>query len=188
MRFIETPIPGAFEIQPAVATDSRGSFARIFDQQLFAEHGLRTDVMQAAVSMNRSRGTLRGLHLQVGPHAETKVVSCTRGAIFDVVVDLRRNSPSYLTWFGTTLDDGTGRALYIPRGCAHGFQTLSDDAAVAYLISAPYVANSNRGVRYDDRTLAIAWPLELSVISDRDRALPSIAEWEQLVAATGRAE
>jgi dTDP-4-dehydrorhamnose 3,5-epimerase len=172
LRFFEAPLAGVFVIEIERLEDERGSFARTFCAEEFAAHGLETGVLQSSVSFNRRRGTLRGLHWQAEPHAEVKVVRVTRGAVHDVVVDVRLGSPTLHESFGVRLDADTGRALYIPAGFAHGFQTLDDDTEVGYQISAAYVPSAAHGLRYDDPALAIDWPEPVTVVSDRDRAHP----------------
>ena len=173
----ETPLPGAFVVDIEPARDERGFFARTFDIKTFAEHGLATVVDQVSVSHNARAGTLRGMHYQAAPHGEEKLVRCVGGAIHDVIVDLREDSPTFRQWFGLDLDAESHRALYIPKGMAHGFQTLTDDAEVLYLISTPYVPEAGRGVRWDDPAFAIRWPDPHGerVISERDRTYPDFA-------------
>lgn len=172
MIFTETPLSGAYIIDPERIEDERGFFARTWCQREFSEHGLITSFVQCSVSVNHKQGTLRGMHYQVAPHAETKLVRCTSGAIYDVIVDLRPESASYRKWFGTELSAGSRRALYIPAGMAHGFLTLSNDAEVFYQISDYYFAESARGVRWDDHAISIQWPFQPKVMSDRDRTYP----------------
>jgi dTDP-4-dehydrorhamnose 3,5-epimerase len=168
VRFAETSLPGVFVIDAEPHTDERGAFARLFCQEEFAQHGLCTDWAQTSISSNRRRGTLRGLHYQLAPHAEIKLIHCTRGAIYDVAIDLRRDSPMFGRWTALALAQDSTRLFYLPHGVAHGFQTLSDDAEVLYHISA-------RGVRWDDPRLAIPWPVADPVLSERDRGLPLLA-------------
>jgi dTDP-4-dehydrorhamnose 3,5-epimerase len=156
--FVETPVAGALVVEPQPIEDERGFFARTFSAEEFAERGLDVRVDQCSVSFNARAGTLRGMHYQAAPHGETKLVRCTRGAIFDVAVDLRPDSPTYLRWAGLELTAENGRALYVPEGCAHGFQTLTDGAEVLYQISTPYVPDAARGVRWDDPAFGIEWP------------------------------
>lgn len=155
------------ELEPL--EDERGFFARSFCQDEFLRHGLDPVVAQCNVSWNRRRGTLRGLHYQTAPHEEAKVVRCTRGAIWDVIVDLREGSATCFKWFCAELTAENRRAVYIPRGCAHGFQTLADDSEVLYQMSESYHAGHARGVRWDDPTLGIRWPLPDPILSARDR-------------------
>jgi len=172
MKLVATDIPGAFVIELERVDDERGSFARIYDERALAERGLDARIAQSSLSWNTARGTLRGLHYQEAPHAEAKTVRVVRGAIFDVAVDLRAGSPTRGTWVGFELSADNGRALHMPAGCAHGFVTLADATLVLYNISVPYVPAANRGVRWDDPKLAIAWPIAPTVISARDRELP----------------
>jgi dTDP-4-dehydrorhamnose 3,5-epimerase len=170
----ETPLAGAFVVEVEPARDERGFFARTFDVETFTAHGLASTIDQASVSFNARAGTLRGLHYQAEPHGEEKLVRCVRGAIHDVIVDLRPDSPTFRESFGVELEATTHRALYVPKGMAHGFQTLTDDAEVLYLISTPYVPDAGRGVRWDDPAFAIRWPEPAGerVISERDRTYP----------------
>ena len=173
MNFRELDIAGAYLIDPRRRADERGFFARVFCERQFAERGLCTRFVQCSVSFNRRRGTLRGLHYQAAPHEETKLVRCTRGAIWDVIADLRPGSPTRGKWAAAELSADNGQMLYVPAGLAHGFQTLRDDAEVLYMISAFYDPAAARGVRWDDPTLAIDWPgADERVISARDLALP----------------
>ena len=166
-------VAGAFVIQPERVEDERGYFARTFCVRELAERGIDPVVVQRSLSYNKRRGTLRGMHLQIAPYEENKIVSCRRGSIFDVAVDLRRGSPTYRQWSGITLTDEDATAFFIPRGCAHGFITLADDTTVNYEISAFHHPESARGVRYDDPAFGIEWPIEPVVIADRDLRFPS---------------
>ena len=174
MRFEPTRLADAFLIELDRLADERGFFARVFDAEAFAAAGLVTGYPQISFSHNTGKGTLRGLHFQKAPHAETKLVRCTRGAVWDVIVDLRLRSPSYGAWQGFELSAANGRMLYIPAGFAHGFQTLEDATEVTYHISHPYIAAAAGGLRWDDPALAIRWPLPVAVISERDAAWPSV--------------
>jgi dTDP-4-dehydrorhamnose 3,5-epimerase len=156
--------------------DERGSFARTFDAPLLALLGLETAFPQRAIAANTRAGTIRGLHYAAEPHAEAKIITCLRGELFDVIVDLRPASPTFGHWSTFGLDARTCTSLYVPRGFAHGYQTLVDETLVAYDLSACYVAAAARGVRYDDPGLGIAWPLAVTSISARDAQLPSIDE------------
>ncbi len=176
MRFSETSLGGAWLIEPMPACDHRGSFARTFCVKEYAEHGLATDFVQHSSSRSASRRTLRGMHFQRAPHSEVKVVSCQKGAIWDVIIDLRPESPTYRHWQGFELSETNRRQLYIPDRFAHGFQTLCDNCEVAYLISAFYAPSAATGVRYDDPAFAIDWPLPVSVISDKDRSWPDFLD------------
>ena len=153
-------------------TDERGWFARSFCKDSLAAHGLHGDFPQHNISFNTARGTVRGLHFQRPPHEEVKLVSCSRGAIFDVIVDMRPGSPTHGQWHGAELSADNCDAIYVPAGFAHGFQTLSDNTEVRYLMGAAFVENAAGGIRFDDPSLAIPWPLPVSVISGRDMALP----------------
>jgi dTDP-4-dehydrorhamnose 3,5-epimerase len=171
----DTPLAGVHLIEQSPFEDERGFFARTFDAEAFSARGLEPRVSQANTSVQHRAGTVRGMHFQVEPHAEAKLVRCTRGAIFDVAVDLREASPTRRRWYGVELTAGNGVALYVPPGCAHGFQALVDDTEVLYMMSAPYVAAAASGVRWDDPALAITWPDPPSggrIVSRRDAAWP----------------
>jgi dTDP-4-dehydrorhamnose 3,5-epimerase len=172
MIFAATPVEGAFLIQPERREDERGFFARTYCVRELEEHGLNPQVVQRSVSFNHKRGTLRGMHYQVAPHEETKLVSCNRGEIYDVIIDLRPGSPSHRRWTAAALSADNGHILYIPSGCAHGFLTLTDDAIVDYQISDFHHPESARGVRYDDAAFDVKWPFEPTVVNTRDRAWP----------------
>jgi dTDP-4-dehydrorhamnose 3,5-epimerase len=174
MKFSETTLKDAVLIAIEKRGDERGHFARTFCAEEFAAHGLATGFVQANASHNVRRGTLRGMHFQRAPHGEVKVVRCTRGAIHDVIIDLRRESPTYGRWEGFDLTEANGRMLYVPAGFAHGFQTLEDDSAVAYQVSHPYTPGAEGGVRWDDPAFGIAWPLPVAVISEKDAAWPHV--------------
>jgi dTDP-4-dehydrorhamnose 3,5-epimerase len=175
VRFTETPLRGAFVIELDLLPDERGYFARTFDVAEFAEHGLDALVVQCNTSFNPRRGTLRGMHFQAAPDGEAKLVRCTRGSIYDVAVDLRPDSQTYRSWFGTELSSANGRMLYIPVGMAHGFQTLEDDTEVSYQMSHYYVPEQARGVRFDDPAFGIVWPLPDPTVSGRDRQYADFA-------------
>ena len=175
MRFLPTELDGVMLLQPERHEDERGYFARLWCEREFAEQGLNTNLTQINVSHNRVRGTLRGMHFQISPHAEIKIVRCNRGSIFDVVVDVRSDSPTYYRWQGFQLNQANGDMLYIPEGFAHGFLTLSDDVEVYYQMSTGYSAESARGLRWDDPALGIDWPGEVKVISQRDLDWPRLA-------------
>jgi dTDP-4-dehydrorhamnose 3,5-epimerase len=176
VRFTPTPIDGAFLVELDLLEDERGHFARTFCAREFAERGLDPAVAQTSVSMNRRRGTLRGMHWQAEPAAEAKLVRCTRGAIWDVIVDLRPGSPTRLEHYGVELSEDGGSMLYVPALVAHGFQTLADDSEVSYQISEFFAPEYARGARHDDPAFGISWPLEVSVISDKDRSWPAFEE------------
>jgi dTDP-4-dehydrorhamnose 3,5-epimerase len=172
MRFEETKLCDAWLIEAEPARDERGFFARTFCAREYAGKGLTTQFVQNSTSHSNVRGTLRGMHFQRAPHGEIKVVSCLRGALWDVIIDLRPGSPTYLQWQGFELSAANQRQLYVPEGFAHGFQTLCDDTRAGYLISAFYMPEAAAGVRHDDPAFAIEWPLPVSVISDKDRSWP----------------
>jgi dTDP-4-dehydrorhamnose 3,5-epimerase len=172
MIFEPTVVAGAFVIRPERHTDERGHFARTWCRDEFAAHGIEIDMVQASVSHNRLAGTLRGLHFSRSPAREAKLVRCERGRILDVVVDLRPGSPSYLRHAAQILDEENGAALYIPPGLAHGFQTLVDDSTVYYMMSEAYRPELADGARYDDKAFAIAWPMAVTQIAERDRRYP----------------
>ncbi len=172
MRFIETQLKGAFVIELEKVEDERGFFARTFCQKEFDAHGLNPRVAQCNFTYTRKKGTLRGMHYQASPHAEAKLVRCIRGAIFDVIIDLRRDSPSFRQWTAVELTAENGKLLYVPEGFAHGFQTLEDDTEVFYQMSDFYDPECARGVRWDDPALGIAWPLPDPILSERDKNLP----------------
>jgi dTDP-4-dehydrorhamnose 3,5-epimerase len=175
MQLTRLAIPDVWLVRPERRTDPRGFFARTFCAAEFAAHGLPTTFPQCNISFNAERRTLRGLHWQDDPHPEGKLVRCTRGAIFDVAVDIRPASPTHGRWVGATLSADDADALYIPPGFAHGFQTLQDASEVFYQMSESYVPNMARGLRWNDPTLAIAWPLADPILSERDAALPLFA-------------
>jgi dTDP-4-dehydrorhamnose 3,5-epimerase len=170
--FTPTPLAGAFVVDVEPQADERGAFARTFCAEEFARRSLCSSFSQCSTSFNRQAGTLRGLHYQVGPHAEAKLVRATAGAIFDVIVDLRAGSPTRRAWFGVELSASNRRALYVPEGFAHGFQALTDGAEVFYQISRPQAPDAARGVRWDDPAFKIAWPRPVSCISERDSQYP----------------
>lgn len=172
MLFHETPLAGAFTIDLEPRGDDRGFFARVFCESEFAGAGLETRYVQVNSSLSRQKGTLRGLHYQLPPAAEAKVVRCIRGALFDCVLDLRPNSTTFGQWFGTELTAENRRMMYVPRGFAHGFLTLSDDTEILYLVSTPYAPDEERGIRHDDPAFAIQWPLTPVEISAKDRSWP----------------
>jgi dTDP-4-dehydrorhamnose 3,5-epimerase len=174
VKFVSTRLEGAYVVELERHEDERGFFARTWSGDEFVEHGLVPELSQCSISRNSEASTLRGMHFQTAPHEEAKLVRCTAGAIFDVIVDLRPGSPTLTEWVGVELAAETGRALYIPKGFAHGFQTLVDGAEVFYMISAPYVPEAASGVRWDDPAFGIDWPsAESRVINERDRSWPN---------------
>jgi dTDP-4-dehydrorhamnose 3,5-epimerase len=173
VRFTPAGLDGAYIIELEPYEDERGSFARVWCRDELAVHGLNPELAQCSISRNRRAGTLRGLHYQPAPHEEAKLVRCTRGAIFDVIVDVREGSPTICRWIGIELDANAGKALYVPEGFAHGFQTLTDEAEVLYMISEPYAPEASTGARWDDPAFGIEWPVAaVRTISERDRAWP----------------
>lgn len=172
MELRETPLSGAFLIDLSKRGDSRGFFARLFCEREFAAAGLEANFVQINDSLSAREGTLRGLHYQLPPFQEVKVVRCIRGALWDCIVDLRPESPSFKQWFGVTLSADNRTMLYVPRGFAHGFVTLGDDAEVVYLVSAPYAPDHERGLRWNDPLFAIEWPRQPVEMSDKDSNWP----------------
>jgi dTDP-4-dehydrorhamnose 3,5-epimerase len=172
MQLTETSLAGAYVIEPALIEDDRGFFAYGFRADEFARRGLNPAIAQINLSYTRHRGTLRGMHFQVAPHQEAKTVRCVRGAAYDVIVDLRPGSATRCRWFATELSADNRRALYVPPGFAHGFQTLTDDAEVLYLVSEYYTPSHSRGVRWNDPAFGIEWPLEPVRMHERDRMYP----------------
>lgn len=169
MIFRETRLKGAFIIDMEPSADARGFFARAWCQREFAAHGLKSRFVQCNISYNIKKGTLRGMHYQIAPYAEAKVVRCTRGAIYDVIIDLRPDSLTYKQWVAVELTAENYRMLYVPEGFAHGFQTLKDDTEVFYQMSEFYHPECARGVRWDDEAFGIEWPQSVLILSDKDR-------------------
>jgi dTDP-4-dehydrorhamnose 3,5-epimerase len=176
--FTETKLKGAFVIDLERRSDERGFFARTFCQHEFRDHGLKPVIAQANVASNNKKGTLRGMHFQYPPMAETKLVRCTRGAILDIIVDLRPESPTYLQHVAVELTEENMRALYVPERFAHGYQTLHDGTDTSYQVGEFYAPNTEGGLRYDDPKLGLAWPLPVSVISPKDQAFPPLHDIE----------
>jgi len=173
MTFHDTKICGVVEVRPEIRGDERGFFARTWCRDEFASHGLNPSLAQCSVSLNKRKGTLRGMHYQAAPYQEAKLVRCTQGAIYDVALDLRPESPTFKSWTAAELNAANRNMLYIPEGCAHGFITLEDESEVFYQISQVYDATSARGVRWDDPAFGIVWPERVRVISERDRNYPN---------------
>ena len=173
MEFAETPLKGAFVVRVKRIEDSRGFFGRAWCQDEFARHGLNPNASQLNMAFSHKKGTLRGMHFQVAPHEEAKFVRCTRGAVYDVIVDVRESSPTRGQSFGVELTADNYTMLYVPEGFAHGYQTLCDAAELYYLATVPYAPKSATGVRYDDPAFRIDWPLPVAVISDADRNWPA---------------
>jgi dTDP-4-dehydrorhamnose 3,5-epimerase len=171
--FTETKLKGAYIIEPECLDDERGFFARTFCRKEFEKHGLNPSVAQCNISYNRKKGTLRGMHYQVSPYGEAKLVTCFAGSIYDVIIDLRPDSTTYCDWLATELSaHGRRNMLYIPEGFAHGFQTLEDNSEVFYQMSQFYVPGSAKGVRWNDPAFAIRWPECPPILSDRDKSYP----------------
>lgn len=176
MRFTPLPLADAWLIEIEPIVDERGFFARTYCRDEFVAHGLKPELVQCNISHNRKAGTLRGMHYQKTPSAETKLVRCTRGAIYDVIIDLREDSPTYQQWHGVELTCESRSALYVPEGFAHGFLTMTDDVEVFYQMTEFYHADHASGVRYDDPALGIVWPGPVVVISERDANYPDLQE------------
>lgn len=172
MIFNKTDLPGVIEIQMEPLRDERGFFARSWCEKEFQEHNLNPRLVQCSISFNEKKGTLRGIHYQAEPFPEAKLVRCTRGSLYDIALDLRRDSPSYLRWIGVELSAENRRALYIPEGCAHGFLTLEENTEALYQMSEFYHPEAARGVRWNDPAFGIVWPGKVEVMSDRDRNYP----------------
>ncbi|ALK08436.1 dTDP-4-dehydrorhamnose 3,5-epimerase [Blastochloris viridis] len=174
MKFLPTPLNGAYTIELEKRGDDRGFFARFFCEKEFAQAGLETRFVQINTSLSGKKGTLRGMHYQLPPAAEVKVVRCLRGALYDVIVDLRAGSPSFGKWFGAELSAENRTMMYVPRGFAHGFVTLTDDVEALYLVSAFYAPEAERGARWNDPAIGIEWPVEPAELSDKDRNWPDL--------------
>lgn len=173
MQFTATSVQGAFVIDLKRIVDERGFFARQWCRDELLAQNLCGEIAQINTGTNTRAGTLRGVHYQIAPHAEVKIAHCPRGAVFDVVVDLRPESPTFRRWHGEVLSGENGRALYLPEGCAHGFITLEDDSVLAYSASRPYAPRYARGVRFDDPAFGIEWPRSPTIVSDADRNWPA---------------
>jgi dTDP-4-dehydrorhamnose 3,5-epimerase len=172
MHFVDTSVVSAMVIDPSPHQDTRGRFMRAWCVREFAEHGIEFEPVQANLGFSTERGTVRGMHFQVAPASEAKLVRCTRGAIFDVVLDLRPQSASYGKWHGVELSGDNGKMLYLPPGCAHGYQTLEAGTEMHYMTSAFYTPTAVRGVRFDDPAFGIDWPLAVTEMSEQDRNWP----------------
>ncbi len=174
MRFTQASIPGVWTIDPDSHEDERGRFFRAWCAREFAEHAISFTPVQANMGFSVRKGTVRGMHFQVAPAPEAKLVRCTRGAMFDVALDLRTDSPTYGQWFGAELSSDNGRSLYLPENCAHGYQTLEDSTEMHYMSSAFYTPNAAKGVRFDDPSFGIEWPEIITVLSEQDRNWPLV--------------
>ena len=182
MIFTETELRGAFIIDLELRKDDRGFFARAFCQNEFTDHGLKPLIAQANIAFNKRKGTLRGMHFQFPPAAETKLVRCTRGAIVDIIVDLRPESPTYLQHVAVELSADNHRALYVPERFAHGYQVLEDITETSYQVGEFYTPEAEGGLRHDDPRLGLTWPLPVTEITEKDRAFPLLSENEQEIA------
>ena len=187
MLFQSTKLAGVVGIRLEPKCDARGFFARSWCQREFESHGLNPRLAQCNISSNTRKGTLRGIHYQAAPYQEVKLVRCTRGAVYDVVVDLRPDSPTFKEWVAVTLTARKQDMIYVPEGCAHGFLTLEDETEVFYQMSEFYHAEAARGVRWNDPAFQIVWPIEIAVISERDRTYPDFREADALAAKAVRA-
>lgn len=176
MKFTKTPLEGAYVVELERKNDQRGFFARTWCVDEFSKHGLKTNLAQQNMSLTMKRGTLRGMHFQKAPHAETKVVRCTKGAIYDVIIDLRPDSPTHRQWFGIELTSENYNMVYVPEGFAHGFITLEDNSEVSYLVTSFYTPDAESGVRYDDPAFGIKWPIPFTLVSDRDASFTDYRE------------
>lgn len=185
MIFRETAIEGAFIIEPDRQEDERGFFARVYCREEFESHGLNPNLVQCSLSLSKRKGTLRGMHYQVAPHEEAKLVRCTMGAIYDVILDLRHTSRTFEKWLAVELTAENRKMLYVPEGCAHGFQTLEDDTEVFYQMSEFYHPECARGVRWDDPALGIEWPAPSPIVmSERDMQAELVRRWKGLACST----
>ena len=181
MKFTETKLKGAFILDIEKHEDPRGFFARIFCQKEFEAHGLMSRVAQTSVSLNFKKGTLRGMHYQMAPHQEAKLIRCATGAIYDVIVDLRKKPATFKQWFGVELSGDNYKMLFIPEGFAHGLVTLTDNTQILYQMSEFYAPGFDRGFRYDDQAFGIQWPVKIAELSEKDASWPSFASVPQEV-------
>lgn len=177
MIFQSLPLQGALLVRPERSFDPRGYFVRTYCRETFLKRGLEDCSLQCSASFNLHRGTLRGLHFQQEFHAETKLIRCVRGHVYDVIVDLRSGSPDFGRWHAEHLDAENGLSLYVPAGFAHGFITLADETELSYQMAEPFVPNSAAGIIWNDPDLAIDWPIEPVVLSEKDRTLPTLKAW-----------
>lgn len=172
MKFAKLPFEGALLVSLEKRSDERGMFARAYCKQEFEAQGISIDIVQSNISLNERAGIVRGMHFQRPPHAEVKLVRCTRGAIFDVIVDIREDSPTYGRWYGVELSEENGLLIVVPKGFAHGYQALTDGATAFYMVSTAYAPNSEGGLRHDDPSLGIKWPLQVTEASEKDKNWP----------------
>jgi dTDP-4-dehydrorhamnose 3,5-epimerase len=176
MKFTEIKLKGAFIVEIEKLSDERGFFARSWCQKEFEAHGLNSNLVQANVSFNFKKGTLRGMHYQIEPYQESKLIRCTRGAIYDVIIDLRTDSPTYKQWAGVELTADNYTMFFVPQDFAHGFQTLADETEITYQVSQFYTPGSEKGIRFDDLAFNIQWPQAATIISDKDRTWPDFVD------------
>ena len=170
MIFNETELKGSFIIELEKKGDERGFFARSWDARIFEEKGLNPNLAQCNISLSKKKGTLRGMHFQVSPHAETKFIRCTKGKIYDVIIDLRAKSQTYMEWAAFELSENNYKILYVPEGFAHGFQSLVDNTEIFYQVSEFYSPENEKGVRWDDEAFKIKWPIEQKIVSEKDQS------------------
>jgi dTDP-4-dehydrorhamnose 3,5-epimerase len=180
MIFRETTLSGAYSVEIEQISDERGFFARSFCTEEFSKYGLTTDMAQCNISFNKTRGTLRGMHYQAPPSEEAKLVRCTMGAIYDVIIDIRPTSPTFMKWFATQLNSENRLMMAIPEGFAHGFQTLTDNTEVSYHMSASYEPQQARGIRFDDPSVNIEWPISNVIVSEKDKSYPLLDDESDL--------
>ncbi len=173
MLFEETKLKGSFVITIEKLSDDRGFFGRAWDKKIFDEYGLNSNLVQCNVSRSKKTGTIRGMHYQISPYEESKLIRCTRGKIYDVIIDLRQNSPTFKQWYSVELSSENYRMLYVPEGFGHGFQSLVDDSEIFYQVSQFYTPGSERGIRWDDPVFNIDWPLENKILSEKDQSWQS---------------
>ena len=179
MKFQQLPLAGALLVSLEKRTDARGMFARTYCKNEFGAHGVAIDIVQSNISTNDRAGIVRGMHFQRAPNAEVKLVRCTRGAIYDVIVDIREGSPTYSQWYGVELSEENGLLIVVPEGFAHGYQALTDGATAFYMVSTAYAPDAESGLRHDDPSLGIKWPLAITEVSDKDKSWPLLSP-EQL--------
>jgi dTDP-4-dehydrorhamnose 3,5-epimerase len=176
MIFTKTKIKDVYILEPELLADDRGFFARSFCKEEFRQSGLETDIVQSNISYNRKKGTLRGMHYQTAPYEEAKIVSCTKGAIYDIVLDLRKDSETYMEWIAIELTDKNFKMVYVPKGHAHGFQTLKDNTIVYYQMTEFFHPECSKGIKWDDPSFKIKWPIDKLTISSKDRSYPNFLE------------
>lgn len=176
MKFTQTKLKGAYVIELKRREDERGFFARTWDKNEFETHGIYRIPVQTNMSYSKKKGTIRGIHYQIAPYQESKIIRCVKGVIYDVIIDLRPDSPTYKEWFGVELSDKNHKMLFLPEGFAHGFLTLEDDTEVIYQVSAVYNFESEKIIRYNDPAFNIKWPIEVTVTSEKDRVSPDFKE------------